>query len=224
MQLKSFYTEQEPEVVRVQVCDEDGLVAYRVISFENYVKALKGSSWTKPSYNRVGKLPRGFVDATIASNQLFKVVLELPEMIRPVIHHNKQNTEQYMIPYPACMFMMNIEGGYVKGTSIYAIGENEKMLYQFPFPNVHKGGSICWGGVKLPQIGNLKESEIIPEYFFGADNNNDLFSSDFFLKNGEETSSPKSWFSFLGRKELFPAEYLKPLGKREELISKFLGE
>lgn len=226
MEMKSFYTEREPEVVSVQVYDEETKeVTYKKVSFEHYIAALKGNSFVKPSYCRIGTLPRGFVDAAIADENQFKVVLELPEMIRPVIHHNRTEDTigQYMIPYPGCIFFLDFSNKTLINSRIYAVGEQKELLYQFAFPNVYTGGNICWGSVKLPQIEKLKEVEIIPEFFFGADNNNDLFSSNNLSKIGEETSSPKSWFTFLDGKESFPAEYLKPVGTREDLISSFLN-
>lgn len=226
MEMKSFYSEREPEVVRVQVYDEETKeITYKMVSFESYVAALKGYSWEKPSYCRIGTLPRGFVDAAIADKNRFKLILELPEMIRPVIHHNRTEgiTEQYMISYPGCVFFMDFSNKILKSSKIYAVGEKKELLYQFPFPNVYSTGNICWGSVKLPQIESLKETEIIPEFFFGADNNNDLFSSNYLAKVGGETSSPKSWFKFLNGKEVFPMEYLKPVGVREDLISNFLN-
>ena len=94
----------------------------------------------------------------------FKVVLELTEMIRTVIHYNCTEgiVDQYMIPYLGCFFL-DFSDKTLKGSRVYAIGEQKEQLYQFTFPNIYTGENICWGSVKLPQIEKLKDVEIISD-------------------------------------------------------------
>ena len=224
MELKTFMTDASPDVVQVQLLNEkSGEVFTKKISFQDYLEILTKSKCVKESYVQIGELPRGFVDATVAKKGYFKVVVELPSIKRAAIHNSEGKQESYVIPYPMTLMAFSIKNKNMVESKIYAIKNEDALLYQFPFPNCYSDGGICWGNIKLPPITYLKDTNILVESFFGGIYNHDIFSSNHFLVQAVETASPKSWFQFLNGKEKFPNEYLKPVGDKKKFIRRYLN-
>ena len=63
-----------------------------------------------------------------------------------------------------------LQEGYVVAVKDNLVSEDTE-LYHYPFSNVYRSGSICWGN-KLPTYGELRYLQNVPEMFLSMENNN----------------------------------------------------
>ncbi|MBO8160585.1 MAG: hypothetical protein H0Z24_03020 [Thermosipho sp. (in: Bacteria)] len=117
--------------------------------------------------------------------------------------------DRFQVPYPNLIFFLEVESEKITNSTVVAVKDTvinrETQLFHYPFSNVYSNTKICWGTIGLGdfKIKEPRQLEMVPELFFGAENNNDLYVNKKPLRQ---------LFEELETKEVFPIELLRPIG------------
>ena len=199
-------------MVSVKSVTDKGASIVKDVLIEDFLTMISSAvrKGDKVSFSdcRLGGLPEGLVDMSYRSDGNFAVLQQVPSTVFVVEYCNKK----YSIPFPSLLFFTKVIDGRVTKVATFAVKEEKatakSTLYHYPFGNVYGDGRVCWGSNKLPQLKKPVESNIIPTLFFSAPTNSDLWSREYFSKEGVEPVLSKV-YEFLNGKEEFPLSSLK---------------
>lgn len=110
------------------------------------------------------------------------------------------------VGYPRLVFAFKVAGQNVADSFVAAVKDfairDDTPLFRYPYSNVHDNTSICWGTTQLPRIGAPWQLHSLPNLFFAAENNNDLYPGRIPLRELLESQKDRE----------FNEELLEPLG------------
>ena len=202
------FCDDDSEAVNVSIKDEDRITKRNRITMDSFVEALLESQKTNEDFIPLGSMPEGYV--TGAMSQSYpdhrRVTLQLPAARRPVLYYGKL----YNLPYPSLVFHFETgKNGNITHSKCYAAGNSRitegSSLYKYPFGNVYDSAKICWGNIVLPRIESFADFEKLLPLFFGAETNDDLWSSS---NVNCDVKTQRELLEALSKKEIFPAEWL----------------
>lgn len=200
-------TINNPDTVTVRVIDLDGKSVIKNISFDDYIKMLKGNSVTNVVRTRL-HIPTETYDVVYGGSDDFAVVFIIKPQIAPVSYMQSN----YTIPFPQMCFFVNVKNNNVVSTRVFALKSNRicdtTPLYHYPFGNVHSNGDICWGSNKLPHIFSLRDALSLFSIFMSAETNSDLWSEKWCRIKGIAPVL-SGVYGYLNNKTKFPESALK---------------
>lgn len=172
-------------------------------------------------YERIGSMPAGYLDMKYCSKKNFMIACLIEPEIRP--YHYMVNCERlFLIPFPRCLFLFEVKDGDIRQSKCFAVN-NAGSSCVFPFPNVHDGGNICWGGNKKPKISAPCDVEHAINLFFSSGFNTHLYSST----NTNLNMSIENLLRYLEPLTQFPDEILVRENKSmtcQEKVEKFFSQ
>lgn len=190
------------------------------VLIENLIPALRGNMESTFFYNKLGMLPKNFLDAEIATFEPLTahIYLYIPEGIRRITYEQTV----YEIPLPNMIMLLSVTDEKVTETEVFcilkdmtyekvkkAICTDQSMKYfTYPLGNVSDSGDVCWGSNQLPDIKKLQDVEIIPSLFFDAPTNSDFYSEE---RTKLHCENIRSLYDKLSGKKEFPYEILTNL-------------
>ena len=195
-------------VESVQLREERGAITKKRIAFNDFVDAINRSVVENDNdYMELGAMPKGYYNGGISKEDSFFGILSVPERKYPAKYHE----EGFLIPYPSLVFRFTVKKKRLVDSVVYAVTDanitDKTELYYFPYANVYRNGTICWGENNLPQIGCMEELQLLPELFFGSPYNDDLFQSQW-LKHG--IHGMYELMKRTSEMDRFPNEWLEP--------------
>lgn len=207
---------------------KDGGEEHKTISFSEYLMSIQKSVEVGKDSLNIGKLPNGYYDSCINMNnpQSFKIVLTVPGSIRLINYYG----DSYAIPFPHMAFFIECRNGKKHKSLAVALKAIDKeiinddvIVCNYPFGNVHQDYEICWGQNDLKPLACIKDAEQYIAQFFSSETNNDLYNVGFNVPNIPEFTNQRGLIEALVERDWFPNEWLvesdKTLG---ELVREFL--
>lgn len=193
------------KIIHTSITDGIPVVSKKEV-LPNALLELLSCSRENRQYLRLGNMPNNFYDGCIGENNSFKAVLFLQGGPQYSYYYGTS----YLLPYPNMIFFIESTTKITQCKVFCTIESclqlsNKSKLYQYPFSNVYKNGDICWGDISLPNIGKIKDFQIIPQLFINAEMNEHLYIK------GEcnKTDLPlRELLMTLEHKESFPEEFL----------------
>lgn len=194
-------------LVTVKIEENDGTEIRKEILFREYQKACMGVE-VDASVQRIGQLPKGFVDGGVEGNAL-EAIIRVPGGKRPFIYYETE----YLVPFPDMVFHFIAQRGRPTLTTVHFMDE-QGNLYHYPFGNVYSNASICWGQNMLPKIDCLRDFDKLVSLFYSAPTNDDLYSKVEAKIKGEKVSlSQRDLLELVSKKDVFPQELLVPFNQ-----------
>lgn len=196
--------------VMVEIMDNDNQVEKKIIKVKDFVDALTTSVKQNGEFFRVGKMPYGYYDSMFSNleENSFKCVIIIPKG-KQIVQYKDITLS---IPFPSLVFYFEVKNGNVTISSCYAIKDeipnDRSPLYRYPFGNVYKSGSICWGANHLKDISNIKELEYIITLFYCLPTNNDLYSCGTSVAVNDITLNLHGFYTKLQEMSCFPENLL----------------
>lgn len=192
---------------KVQFEYDDGKVSIKTLDYDSFM-ALMTKSAVEESYIPIGDIPSGYVDATFARYDTFRLILKAPAQKRLMIY----SEGHFWIPFPGCLFSINVYHGNLKEISLYSYTDTEitysTKLYRYPFGNVSADGRVCMGNIYLKDL-SFNSADKVVDAFFSGKTNNDYY--------GDQNIKPKYSLSQLihklEKKETFPKRWLVKQGE-----------
>lgn len=98
--------------------------------------------------------------------------------IRPFIFYD----ETFYVGYPGLLFIFGVQNTKVVGSRLLAVKDEEitldTELFYYPFSNVYRNHSICWGNYSLPSVERVEDIGVLVRQFFSLPNNQDLYNDN----------------------------------------------
>ena len=215
--LKAEFSGFAPELVTVTLGYKNGGSIVKKVKYNDFITMLndsveEGGTVVSFSNKNWGGIPDGLIDIAYQDESNFLALLQVPAELFIVQYCG----EKYSIPFPSLLFAVKVVGQRVTGTRVYAVKDtkvtSESVLYHYPFGNVYADGHICWGGNSLPTVEGVKDAFKVPQIFYSAPTNSDLWKSEERVdieKLGNEPILSKVYAFLNGQKE-FPLDALMP--------------
>lgn len=195
---------------------DDGSVAQKEILNSTILEAFQNAS-TIDEYYAVPSLLQKYVPSVegllygCKEPNLVKGIFFVPGDTR----YMNFSKEQFIIPYPSCLFVLEATNGQLVSSHCYCTAESkmddlkeDTRLFAFPFGNVQPSdGYICWGTNHLGVINSYSDLKNAIITFFSSETNSD------YVTKGSSFQGYKNYRSFLsalGRLKKFPAKALVP--------------
>lgn len=131
--------------------------------------------------DRTPILPKGTIRyATNRTKTVVVVSMEIDKKYWDIRYEDDKNFYTLGFPRMIVQYTVNMSEGYLSNMKIFAVKDDKKPiidttpLFQFPFPNVHDNGSVCWGKNERIQVKSLVELERGFQWFVSAPFNEDL--------------------------------------------------
>lgn len=204
------------DVVSVEI-QKEGELVQKELMIKDFA-AILNAAVVSESQLRLGKMPRGYYNASIDPNRTdtFQCVVVVPAGKRLIQYFDTI----YEIPYPASVFHFSSVEGCLKRSRVYFVNTDEPddstTLYQYCFGNVASDtGEICWGQNLLPELDGLKSCDQLVALFFGSPCNDDYYSySRFHAGAPEYCKVQRALYEHLSGCDKFPFEILANTSRR----------
>lgn len=151
---------------RVSLTEDDGRVISKTLMPESFLELIHNSCTLENRFVHLGKLPDGYMDASVSSNDTFRILIKVPARKRLLVH----TSGHYYIPFPDLVFYFEVSNGILKQKYVYSL-KGEENLCHYPFGNVSPNGSICMGNISCKDLTMEKIEKIIDSFFSGMTNN-----------------------------------------------------
>ncbi len=192
---------------------KDGSEIRKKVSDKDYCNMIAGSVVIKDDRPniRIGKLPPGYMDGAVGENG-FSCIFRLPARVRPFKYYENQ----FLLPFPELLVMINVSSGRVSSASLFALKEkdrekSEPELFNYPFGNVNASGSICFGNIFAQEKLSLREPAdlvIVMDRFFSAQTNNDYWYKKEKVRGSSKIDGQKDLVKHLEGMDEFPEKML----------------
>ncbi len=187
---------------QVKLTDDKGSVCERTLTEEQYFDLLGHSMRHEESYAHVGArfLPPTTIDAYVCDERTYRIAWFVNGKKRCFFY----GEGHYEIPFPALVFVLDVNKGCVRQKSVYAVKRGDDQLYMYPFGNVSESGGICMGNI---HVDFSNGPEVFAEEFFLGKTNDDYYSP------GNHTVpkwSQSKLVENLEKLDTFPDEWLLP--------------
>lgn len=196
-------------------------ISKKTVSYEDFL-TIVNESLTTDKIIKIGKLPAGFYDGVIDSDQMgFACLIVVPGGIKPLNYYD----QTFMVPYPSLIFILKVRMGVLKKSKVFALTSDnvsdKTQLYHFPYGNVYENGEICWGQNVIKGIKKLRDTERIISTFFGCETNDDLWDNGKYVNApvGDPCKIQRGLLEYLNGKEKFPTTMLT---KADAIVGKSL--
>lgn len=194
---------------RVSLTEDDGSVITKTLSPESFLQLIQNSCTVENRYTHLGKLPEGYLDASVSSDETFRILLKVPAKKRLIVH----TSGHYEVPFPNLIFYLEVCNGTLKEKYVYSL-KGEKTLCHYPFGNVSTSGSICMGNISCTELTITTVDRVIDLFFSGA-TNNDYYSP---REKVSINYSQQVLLEKLSKLEEFPSRWLKKSGTTLERL------
>jgi len=179
--ISKFITSWEgATLVKISYMDVNSKCVAKTIHLQDYIRLLNGATSfeVEPDIINVGKLPKGYVDASISTDGSFKAVIKV-EKHEDFFSLNGHKSKNYVIPFPTLLFYLSIgKTGNILSGNVFALKDGElkddTILYQYPFGNVNSKGHICFGSIQ-EKAKTLSELDNIVTAFFQSATSNHYY-------------------------------------------------
>lgn len=129
---------------------------------EKLITTLMGKSVSDmTSYLRVGQLPKGYIDMSLADNNNFKIAVLVKSQKLPFTYTAGSGAPSITICYPNMIFVHTVQEGLISDSHVVVVKDDyepggDGLCYRFPFGNVYSNSNeICWGHVFSSKMENL---------------------------------------------------------------------
>lgn len=138
--------------------------------------------------------------------------MEIPAHKRTVSYHKAVLKG---VPFPRLVFgfkmmlqqeKLQIADVMVAALDSESIMNEDSKVYFYPYTNVERDFTVCWGGQQLPTLNRISQLTTFPEMFFNSPNSDCYYNS----ANLSKKTYRELVESLKGKK--FPDEYLKSTG------------
>ncbi len=193
---------------------KDGMTKHKTVLIDDLIAAL-----TSAHKINTGVLPRS-TRFFSGSRSKYRIGLETISRVRNFgvysrsIADDGKKCKIKRIPFPACLFVFDINGTKIVGTKVFAlrsfISQENDELCKFPFGNIYAGGRVCWGSARLPKIKVPMDLIGVISVFLDSAFNGDLFSGTG-VRDDEGNRLGSFWdlITYLDGKESFPDKMLR---------------
>ena len=111
------------------------------------------------------------IDLSLRDDSNFISAVYFPSRRLPFTYFraNSDISKEMLIEYPPSIMIFKVIEGKLTSSYLGCLkskldGNEVQKVYQFPFSNINKSGSICWGSVQLPT--NLTASSIDYDFLY----------------------------------------------------------
>lgn len=205
----SYVSESGDLFFDVTYLSEDGTVMEKRVPVEVFAQMLLGNLVEKETFVTVPHLPeevKACRISTMGSNS-FDAIVVYKAQKRAMSFYG----QHYYLPYPALVGVVSVRNGIKRGCEIYALPTDDPVeetpLMQYPFGNVRRDGSTCYGNILVNDIKGVSDAHKVLDAFLCGDTNDDLYHN----QNTEHLSQGKLIEKLL-KKETYPVELLCSVG------------
>lgn len=129
--------------------------------------------------------------------------------------------ELLRIPFPALLMHTRIRKGARNEMHIFALDTDEptdqSLIYEYPFANVYKDGSVCMGNIVSQKVDSIKDVDAVFDDFICGITNDHLYH----MQN-KMGLTQLELVRYIEKKDVYPAELLLENGKTmESLVKRF---
>ena len=195
-----------------------GMEETKLLAIDDYLTLLGDATFSNvKNHIRIGCLPDGFYDGSIASDDpsSFEIVL-IKEAQKKAMTYGGRH---WYIPFPRLVFYLSVSKGKITDRYCYAIKKDttneDTPVYLYPFGNVSPDGSICMGNVITNKLENISMAEKFIADFFMSETSNDYYD-----KKNQTGLSQSELLYRLKDKEEFPEEWLTQVGTMKDVLKK----
>lgn len=200
------------ECAQVIMEDDTGQKKERLVTVESLVKAMMHSFVCKRVSIVLGKVPFGYYEAEVGmlKEKLCATVITVLPASRQIVRYEET---AYDVCLPSLVFRFRVEQERITTTEVY-VQKDEKptdksRLYHYPFGNVNREGTVCWGNNRLPQITELKTLESVMMLFIQSPGNEDLYEGERCC--GHKSYALRQLLEKLKDEERYPDDFLVPI-------------
>lgn len=200
--------ESDAGKARVRKTSKNGNVETCIIPVQHLAGILDSKLRVETDlyYNRLNKVPEGYIDGFYADSKNFVVMLEHPAFVGTYLYSSGSVSHAMLIPFPKTLFIMHVKDGKFFKGQCFALKGNR--LCRFPFANVYDNGDICWGSNEKKQISFSNSSNLVSQFFSSGFNTHLYHSSN--TKLGY--ANIEDLLRFLSDKDSFLDKWLVSLG------------
>ncbi len=201
IRMETLWDRRGQMLFKVQL-EQTDKVEVKTLDYASFISLMSGSA-SNEMYISLGKIPSGYVDADFAGQDTFKVFLQSPAQKRLMIF----DKGHYWIPFPGCLFFLDIYHGSLKELFLYTFTDAEiredTKLYHYPFGNVSETGRVCMGNIYFHDMVFGDAGKVVEAFFLGKT------SSDYY--NSRNVGSDYTLLQLIHKlegKKVFPKRWL----------------
>ena len=218
IEAKSFIDEDGNLFFDVGFQDGKELIEKR-LSVSTFIALLDGNLREEEKYVVFPKLASNVYAAKISSSD--KSSFDCLSIYKAEKRAFSIAGELLRIPFPTLLMHTRIRNGARNELHIFALDTDEpddhSLVYEYPFANVYKDGSVCMGNIVSRQVSSIKEIDTIFDDFICGITNDHLYH----LQN-KLGLTQLELVNHIKEKDTYPKELLLENGNTmESLIKKF---
>jgi len=188
------------------VMENNGKSIIRNLTVSQFIKVIGGSVEDEREYVRLKDdfFPKSAKATWFSDYQNFSCVWEVPAKVRLLILKTSLGEKHFHVPFPKLVFRITVKNGVITSKSCYAMKKGSDKLFNYPFANVSKDGSICMGNISARDIKKVSD---FSDAFFSGVTNNDYYGD---VGNGKVSVkfSQEQLLEKLSQQKTFPDSFL----------------